>query len=286
MQYNTSGHANSTYHDVLNSNSLNCHRLENQRKNKLEKTRMRNQIKPRRRRILQDSSKITRHGENCDPDKNPRIFEIARLRVMKELEENQANRETITITTKGGKLNPKWKEVRRKLVDSLHFGRIVNVRGLKSYTNLLDDIMYAQKEFGNTVEARHQNLYEKAARTIFSSTYTDHSLTECGLFIDSEFCFLCTSPLRLYGPDSVVVAKCPVKAFNKSFVEAIEKRLVLFWDKKNFTVNKKCNWFIECQGQLHITQRKFAFLVVWLGESIFKIEKIERDDRFWEEIIK
>lgn len=286
VQYNTGGHGNSVYQDAFNVDSHSSLQLENKRKKKLAKNALANQINPRQRRIFQDSSKTIRHGEQCDPDKNLRAFEIARDRLMKELEENQANREMIIFTTKGQKHNPKWKEIRRKLIDSMHFGRIVNVKSPKSYKNLLDDIMYVQKEFGSTAEMRHQNLYEPTALGVFSSVHKDHDLTECGLFIDSELCFLCTSPLRLYGTDSVVIVKCPVKAYNKSFKEAIEKRLISYWDKKSFTVNKKCNWFIECQGQLHVTQRKFAFLVLWLGESIFKIETVERDDTFWEDIME
>lgn len=39
------------------------------------------------------------------------------------------------------------------------------------------------------------------------------------------------------------------------------------------------------QGQLHITQKVYCLFVLWIPSGI-KIEKIERDDIFWENKMK
>lgn len=62
------------------------------------------------------------------------------------------------------------------------------------------------------------------------------------------------SPLRLYGPDSIVNVQCPVKAFNKTVDEAIRRNLLpLNYKDGDVNVKENSNWYIEVQGQLHIT---------------------------------
>lgn len=46
-------------------------------------------------------------------------------------------------------------------------------------------------------------------------------------------------------------------------------------------VNTKSHWYIEIQGQLHISNRTMAYLVIYLGGTVYEIIEIERDDDFW-----
>lgn len=68
-------------------------------------------------------------------------------------------------------------------------------------------------------------------------------------------------------------------------------------------INVKHNWYIEVQGQLHITgrlkihlsivinsdlsylERKFAYMVIWLGTE-FTIKTVAVDHTFWEHYMK
>lgn len=66
-------------------------------------------------------------------------------------------------------------------------------------------------------------------------------------------------------------------------VDAVNKKLIPFWigQSHNRRVNFKSHWYLEIQGQLHITRRRIAYLVIYLGESIYEIVELERDDKFW-----
>lgn len=75
--------------------------------------------------------------------------------------------------------------------------------------------------------------------------------------------FTGASPLRLYGPDSIVIVVCPVKAFGKTFEEAMSmsKKVLPFQRKdKDLKIDKKNNLYFEVQGQLHITGRSFILV--------------------------
>lgn len=62
------------------------------------------------------------------------------------------------------------------------------------------------------------------------------------------------SPLRLYGPNSIVHVICPVKAFRKTVDDAILKNLLpLTYKNGDYQIKEKSSWHIEVQGLLHVT---------------------------------
>lgn len=71
--------------------------------------------------------------------------------------------------------------------------------------------------------------------------------------------FLGASPLRLYGQESIVAVQCPVKVFGKTFDEALSNRFkkwVPFLKKTpsgEIEINTKSSWYVEIQGQLHVS---------------------------------
>lgn len=152
-------------------------------------------------------------------------------------------------------------------------------------------MMYNSKEFAKTAAIKHHKLYEEEALNVFSSSYKDYNLEKCGIFIDKDLCFLGSTPLRLYGPESIVNVKCPLKCFDQSVDNAINSKAINFWKRKRqgeLFINVKSAWYLEVQAELHVSDRKFAYLVVWLGDGNekFKIEKLERDDKFWDSHMK
>lgn len=91
------------------------------------------------------------------------------------------------------------------------------------------------------------------------------------------------TPFRLYGEDGVVMVKCPKAAFKQSFDQAFKKNKIPFWigppnDKR---INLKSHWYLEIQGQLRITGKRMAYLVVYLGESVFRVQEVGRNNEFW-----
>lgn len=144
--------------------------------------------------------------------------------------------------------------------------------------------MYGRSEFGNNSQIKHQRLAERDALVTFQSLFPEN-LKECGLFIDKDLSYLCASPFRLYGTKSILNIKCPVKEFNKPFEKAMPKIKFFKKNGSEYVINEKSEWYIELQGEMHVTQRKFAYLVIWLGESNYRIMEVARNETFFKEKI-
>lgn len=65
-----------------------------------------------------------------------------------------------------------------------------------------------------------------------------------------------------------------------------EIKKIKFWHSDG-TINQKHEWFYQVQGQLHIADKKICLFAVWTGKELpVKVEKITRDDEFWEKAMK
>lgn len=109
----------------------------------------------------------------------------------------------------------------------------------------------------------------------------------CGLFIDKMLPFLGATPDGVVGDNTIVEIKCPITAYKTSLEYAVDKKKVNFWRKTNIglLVNKKHPWYIQVQGQLHITGRHQCIFGVWSGcDKEIKVEMIQRDDQYWEQM--
>lgn len=147
--------------------------------------------------------------------------------------------------------------------------------------------MYTQSQLGNNAQNKHERVQQLEALKTFERLYSKHAIQECGLFIDEELPYLGASPFKLYGNDYILSIKCPLKAYKKS----IDDPEIKFWkiESGKRTVNKKSHWYLELQAELHITKRKFAFLMIWLGDDTpegHEVVKLKRDDDFFEKEMK
>lgn len=113
-------------------------------------------------------------------------------------------------------------------------------------------------------------------------------VSKCGLSVEREIPWLAASPDGLVGDDSLIEVKCPLTGKNMTPNEMVEKRKGVvgsFWqlDKNNgyYSVNKRHPYHYQIQGQLHITQKKLGFFMLWTP-LVVKTEKVMRDDNFWE----
>lgn len=159
VQYNTKGHAGSVFHAL---HTINPHNsvisLENSRINYYAKNEAARKMNPRKRTV---KDKTTKGYGACQlPDLSERALEVAKDIVYDNLNTNRLNRDAVLANTVGQKYNLKWFEARKKLLNCSYFGRVINARSPKSYKGLVDEILYFEKEFGNTAELRHQRLYE------------------------------------------------------------------------------------------------------------------------------
>lgn len=292
VQYNAEGHCGSEFHmAAFGKPSTSCFNLENRRKRKLKANAVARQKKPRKKPTYDKESSQVGYGEGSqDVDKTGRALELAIEAEIAKLEETRKNRDSILELTIDRENCDKWHEVRQNIISSFYFPRIVNANSPKSYTKLTYEILYNSKEFANTADRKHYTRHEEDALNAFSTTYTEHGLEKCGIFIDKELSFLGSAPLRLYGPESIVAVRCPLNCHNQSIDDAIDAKCLNFWkrDRKNkgLSVNDKSAWYLQIQGELHVSGRKYAYLVVWLGDNHVKIQRIERDDEFWDSRMK
>lgn len=150
--------------------------------------------------------------------------------------------------------------------------------------------MYKRSEFGNNAANKHQRLAQRDALKVFENLFDDHPVEDRGIFIDKKFYFLCASPFKLYGRDHILSVKCPLKLYGKQFDAVIDK--IPFWKRENgyLNLNKDNEWFIELQSELHITNRKYGYMMIWLGEykgePQYRIVEIPKDDSFFENFIQ
>lgn len=271
VQHNTEGHSGSKYHEFAFGEVLkSCLDMENKRKRKLEKNAIVKQSKPKKPRFSKSSTskkgKRKHYGAGREEiDFTPQAFEIAKARFFEKLLDDQKNRISIEVETRGQRHVLKWVVIRRNLLTPSYYGRILNANNRKSYTKIVEEILYQNENFGNTAEARHQRIYEMDALQIFFDTYGSSSVSTCGMFIDEVYPFLGTSPFRLYGDSGIIYVKCPKSAHKKSVSEAINTKKISFWKGplNDRQINIKSRWYLEIQGQLHITRRQTAYLVIY-----------------------
>lgn len=125
-----------------------------------------------------------------DLDLTHEQFEVAKARFLQRLLENQTDRLNIEIETRAQPHLFRWIEVRKLLLTSSYFGKILNVRSKQSYTNIVEEIVYKNIQYSNTADMRHQRIYEKEGLRIFTKIYPFDSIKKCGIFIDENFSFL------------------------------------------------------------------------------------------------
>lgn len=270
VHLNTENHSASTFQLFKFGKSLaSSLNLENARKRKVKLNTVRQQQNPKKRRHNEDRTSKKKQKKEYgdgheDVDFTPSQLQVAKDRLLEQLDKDRRNRVEIQIQTRGQRYSARWDEIRQNLLTSSYFGRILNVNSRKSYQKIVEDILYHNVAYSNTAELNHH---------------------VCGIFIDTQYSFLGASPFRLCGQDGIVVVKCPIKAWKMSISAAIDKNVIPYWTKSRASgkidVNFKSHWYIEIQGQLHISGRKFAYLVIYLGPSAYKIEKVDRNDEFW-----
>lgn len=117
------------------------------------------------------------YGSQCGkPDLPARSLEAAKTAELARLDADRIGRHTILRDTYGQRLNGRWYTVRKKLIRSTYFHRIVNAQGPKSYKNLLCEMMYSPADLAKSAEVRHQRLLELQALRHFEVEYKDHRL--------------------------------------------------------------------------------------------------------------
>lgn len=254
----------------------------------------------KKRRRIQDSArrkKIKRrrlfpitvdnsYGSSAEkPDLDAEDFKMKRNRILESLNISQEQRETILANTINQSLSHDWKQERRHRLTASNFGYVCNKLPHTKCDTLVKKILYSNYESRGMKYGRRNERHaieELCERNI--------KVKPCGLFIDEDLPFLAASPDGLLEDDGLLEIKCPSSCSNLTPEEGIESRKITFWsidrkDKKITSINKKHIYFYQIQGQLHISKRKYCLFVVWTPHGM-KMEKVERDESFWEKHMK
>lgn len=195
VQFNSEGHSGSKIQEyIFETTSPLCTKMENARKRKCLRNAIAYEKKPKIRCSDEPPSKKSKKKHYSDGredvDMTSSAFEVAKNRRLESLRENQINRTDIEANTLLQHHSFKWMEVRKFMLTSSYFGRILRAKNRKSYTNIVHEIAYNNVRLSNTAEIRHQRMYESEALSAFSNSYPYKSIQKCGIFIDEEFSFL------------------------------------------------------------------------------------------------
>ncbi|CAG9762672.1 unnamed protein product [Ceutorhynchus assimilis] len=216
----------------------------------------------------------------AEPDLTEEQYQFKKNIFLKELEKSGEEIEKLERETRGLSGNSLWKQERSLRLTASNFGTVCKMRKTTSCENSVKNLLYSK--FMGSSATRYGTEKEPLAIKAYE-TYTKEIVEPCGLFVDKKHCFLAASPDGLIQEEGIIEVKCPSSAEKMTPEEAIQQQ-------KNFAtlnngkleVKQNHNYFYQIQGQLHITKRKYCNFLVWTPLG-FLVQKIERDDLFWEE---
>ena len=187
----------------------------------------------------------------------------------------------VASATTGQRENPAWQLLRKGRLTSSNFGYILKSKNvtpslMKRLLNEYDISSVKSVMWGVTNEAEAIKSFEN---------YSKNKVIQTGLWLD-ESGVLGASPDGLVGDNYVLEVKCPFKQRDKLLVEALQdKSFCLQRTDNEISLKKDHVYWHQVQGQLHITQRKLCFFVVWTRNWTVTIE-IAKDSSWGANILK
>jgi hypothetical protein len=227
------------------------------------------------------------------PDLSTNIFESEKTKLMSRLLNNQKQRDMIQILTIEQSDSNLWGECRKSMVTASHFGPICKSQSQHSFSVKVKKMLHSCSlshvpaiKFGKDNEDIVRKQLELQLQI---------KIKKCGLFIDPVHAFLGASPDGIVeGEDGIVEIKCLFSAAKLKINtdEAIKTKVVKYWkpvtngSNIDFKLDKNADWHYQIQGQLHVTNTSFCYFAAWTSvKDLIKVEKIYRDDNFWNDKI-
>lgn len=223
------------------------------------------------------------YGENPDvPDLDENSVKIKTSAHISSLSV-QSNDELEEVT-RGQASCERWRYERSKRIPSSFFKDVAGRRPTTLCANLVKRILYRDNvstkamEYGKANESAVVKIYEREKSV---------QVKRCGLFVDTQHPFLCTSPDGLIGEEGLLEIKCPFSAkTSNSLMEVVKEKhdIGLKIKDNNLYLPTTHKYYYQIQGQLAITNRQWCDLFVWSPKDS-KIFHIQRDVNFWESIL-
>ena len=218
------------------------------------------------------------------PDMDLETFNTKKDAFLSELKKNAKEIDNIMAKTISQRSCMLWKEERRKRLTASNFGNVCKRLPYTKCDSLVRNILYSN--FENDA-MRYGQAHEKDA--IMDLSKLGVIVKPCGLIIDEELPFLAASPDGIIDDETILEIKCPAACADFTPEEAIILRKTNIWlkNKKNneISFNKNHRYYYQVQGQMHISKKKYCLFAFWTPKGL-KIEKIEKDNLFWENKMK
>ncbi|KAF5270848.1 hypothetical protein FQR65_LT17771 [Abscondita terminalis] len=260
-------------------------------KKHIEKLKRRSEMPKTCKKRLFKSKKVALPDEHYGSESAQLIHDLSEevycLKEKKFLETLKKSPEEIIRTeekTRGQANNSLWFKERGHRITASHFKDICSMKKTTSCANKVKQLLYTP--FKGNANTRYGRRNETRAISDFENTF-GIVVKPCGFFIDQEDYMLGASPDGLVGENACVEIKCPAKAADLHPKDAMMQKIIKYADMvdNQMVLKRNHGYFYQIQGQLHITNRQFCYFVVWTQHGI-EIEKIERDDEFWETKMK
>ncbi|XP_054257775.1 uncharacterized protein LOC128982793 [Macrosteles quadrilineatus] len=209
-------------------------------------------------------------------------FEAEKSDLLKSLALNDEEKALVEVATRGQRENSRWLEERKVRLTASNFGLICKRRSKSLWAPVVKQLLYNKI---STDAMMYGELNESAAIQCFEDKLNTKVLP-CGLFVDKAIDFLAASPDGVVGEEDIVEVKCPKSAELLTIPEAV-KQIKSFClapckSSNDIKLKRNHNYYYQVQGQLHISNKRRCYFVVWTKKDIH-IEAIERDDKFWKE---
>lgn len=207
---------------------------------------------------------------------NPEEDMLRQLKVFQVSEEEITRIEEATRNQADDAL---WHTLRRSHLTASNFYNICTCLSEQAKVNLAQRIINPIQVTSKYLQ--HGKDYELKALSICQKIGVE--VKKCGLFLCKPYPFLGASPDGLIGDDAVLEIKCP---YNQRYM-TISADTMPFLKKDDFGnlyLQESHKFYYQIQGQMYITNRRYAKLLIYTFKEICIID-IPRNDQFIEGMI-
>jgi len=185
---------------------------------------------------------------------------------------------TIEQETRAQSESTKWLIERSWRVTASRFGDVLKATSRRNMQKLCESIV-SPRMLNNTA-VNHGKKYEKTAIQAFMEK-SGKTVFPCGLFVCEEFPYLAASPDGLVDKDYLVEVKCPLRGFGKTVAaDRSFPFLQLDASDNQLHLKKESHYWLQVQGQLGITGRKYCYFVVYTGVDTF-VDVVQYAADYW-----
>lgn len=220
------------------------------------------------------------YGLNDQLDLDEEEYVKAESSFLKQLKKTPEEIVELESRTRQQSSSTLWMKERQTRLTASNFGKICKMRSKTSSVNTIKNLLYPT--FKSSAATDYGKIHETFAVKEFEDMY-GLKVTKCGLFVDPVHFYLGASPDGIIDDESIMEVKCPASIQSMSPEEGIIAGKINFATIENgeLKLKRNHNYYYQVQGQMVITRRTFCYFVIWSQKGML-VEKISRDDHFWE----